>query len=141
MFLLDVNILIALAWDDHVSHPAAHNWFVKNVQTGFATCHVTQSGFVRVSLSIYSTRSGLTAPQAITMLDKLTSHTKHSFWEDGAVETRSNIWKTVRGHKQVTDANLFLIAKRNQGALATFDRDIRGRLPQTEQNWVEVIDS
>jgi predicted nucleic acid-binding protein len=40
VFLLDVNILIALAWDDHTSHQAAHRWFASNAQTGFATCHV-----------------------------------------------------------------------------------------------------
>ena len=50
MFLLDVNFLVALAWDDHDQHEKAHEWFANRPATGFSTCHVSQSGFLRVSL-------------------------------------------------------------------------------------------
>jgi hypothetical protein len=73
------------------------------------------------------------------MLDSLTSQTNHKFWEDGPVETNNRVWPTVTGHKQVTDTNLFLIACRNQGKLATFDGAIQNRLPQPQRSWIEVI--
>ena len=47
--LLDVNVLVALAWPNHVHHVAARAWFNDVGQKRFATCPVTQSGFVRVS--------------------------------------------------------------------------------------------
>ncbi len=49
MALLDVNTLVALAWDSHVHHHAARAWFAARSADGWATCPVTESGFVRVS--------------------------------------------------------------------------------------------
>ena len=50
--LPDVNVLIALAWPNHVHHhPArpARSWFAANRSTGWATCPLTEAGFVRIS--------------------------------------------------------------------------------------------
>ena len=47
--LLDVNVLVALAWPNHIFHKAAREWFSSVHQAGWATCPITQSGFVRVS--------------------------------------------------------------------------------------------
>ena len=49
MALLDVNALVALAWDSHVHHAAVRAWFSTNSRDGWSTCPVTESGFVRVS--------------------------------------------------------------------------------------------
>ena len=48
--LPDVNVLIALAWPNHVHHDAARSWFAESRATGWATCPVTEAGFVRVGL-------------------------------------------------------------------------------------------
>ncbi len=141
MFLLDVNMLVALAWDDHTQHDQAHEWFSGQAQSGFATCHVTQSGFVRVSLQISGVSCQITTQDAIGMLNSFTSQQSHSFWNDGPVETSSALWPTVTGHKHVTDLNLFLIARRNGGRLVTFDASIKSRLPDAERQWVEVVDA
>jgi predicted nucleic acid-binding protein len=45
--LLDVNLLMALLWENHEHHTRARSWF-KGV-SGFATCPVVQLGFARVS--------------------------------------------------------------------------------------------
>ena len=141
MFLLDVNMLVALAWDDHTQHDQAHEWFSAQAQSGFATCHVTQSGFVRVSLQINGISCQITTQDAIVMLISFTSQARHSFWNDGPVQTSSALWPTITGHKQVTDLNLFLIARHNGGKLATFDGAIKNRLPEAERQWVEVIEA
>ena len=44
--LLDVNVLIALAWPNHVHHAAARDWFERHGQAGWATCTLTEAGFV-----------------------------------------------------------------------------------------------
>jgi predicted nucleic acid-binding protein len=46
--LLDVNVLVALFDPDHVHHEVAHDWFADNGPRGWATCPLTESGFVRV---------------------------------------------------------------------------------------------
>ncbi|MGH9896422.1 MAG: type II toxin-antitoxin system VapC family toxin, partial [bacterium] len=47
--LLDFNVLVALAWPNHVHHQAAVKWFLTNQSGGWATSPLTESGFVRVS--------------------------------------------------------------------------------------------
>ena len=49
--MCDVNVLISLAWDDHVHHARAHAWFAQMAGQAFTTCNVTQSGFLRLSLN------------------------------------------------------------------------------------------
>ena len=46
--LLDVNLLVALFDPDHVHHELAHDWFADNHAHGWATCPLTQNGFVRI---------------------------------------------------------------------------------------------
>jgi toxin-antitoxin system PIN domain toxin len=139
VYLLDVNMLIALAWDDHVHHQAAHAWFSTCAQIGFATCNVTQSGFIRVSLNPKVVRCGMNTTDAIAKLKSITSQPKHKFWEDGPVQIESELWQTVTGHGEVTDMNLLLIAQRHGGRLATFEGAIRNRIPSKDRLHVEVI--
>ncbi|MGI9022281.1 MAG: type II toxin-antitoxin system VapC family toxin, partial [Acidimicrobiales bacterium] len=47
--LLDVNVLIALAWPNHVHHDRARSWFSGPGSSGWATRPLPQHGFVRVS--------------------------------------------------------------------------------------------
>src|SRR5713226_6496670 len=46
--LLDVNVLVALFDPAHVHHEAAHAWFGANRKNRWATCALTENGFVRV---------------------------------------------------------------------------------------------
>lgn len=60
-FLLDVNLLVALAFPAHVSHEAAHSWFHQEPDRLWATCHLTQAGFLRNS-SCWLTVTGANWP-------------------------------------------------------------------------------
>jgi hypothetical protein len=44
-FLLDVNVLIALAWKGHPDHRVAQDWFARNNKAGWATCPFTEAAF------------------------------------------------------------------------------------------------
>lgn len=46
--LLDVNVLIALVDAAHVDHQTVHTWAATGIADGWASCAVTQTGFVRV---------------------------------------------------------------------------------------------
>ena len=48
--LLDINVLLALAWPTHVHHAAAHRWFSGSASLAWASCPLTQLGFVRLSM-------------------------------------------------------------------------------------------
>lgn len=48
IFLLDVNVLIALVDPAHVQHDQAHDWFSRIGRKGFATCPLTENGLIRI---------------------------------------------------------------------------------------------
>lgn len=65
MGLLDVNALVALAWDSHVHHARTREWFAGNRGSGWATCPTTESGVVRVSSNCKA------LPDAIAVADAI----------------------------------------------------------------------
>ena len=122
--LLDVNVLIALAWPNHVHHAVAVAWFTAHRDGGWATCPVTQSGFVRVSSNTRAIPEAKGPAEAIGVLRALTALDGHRFWTDDVSLCRSTFIAPERiiGHRQVTDAHLVALALRHEGRLATFDR-------------------
>ena len=48
-YLLDVNVLLALCDPMHVHHEAAHRWFAEKGSQAWATCPITENGFVRIA--------------------------------------------------------------------------------------------
>ena len=129
--LLDVNVLVALAWPNHIHHEIAHRWFEKNHDKGWATCPVTQSGFIRVSSNRGIIREAKTPSEALILLKRITKGDHHVFWIDDVDLTRAEMIAPdrIQGYRQVTDAHLVSLAIRHRGRLATFDRGIAGIVP------------
>jgi toxin-antitoxin system PIN domain toxin len=139
VYLLDVNVLIALAWDDHAHHTRAHAWFAQLARESFATYNVTQSGFVRLSLNPSVVHCQMGIADVFEMLESFTKHPNHIFCEDGALQMELPTWQRITGHTQVTDTNLLLIAHRNGRKFVTLDDGIQNRLQGEEKTWIEVI--
>lgn len=121
-YLLDVNVLIALSDPMHVYHEAAHRWFSSEAESAWATCPITENGFVRItSHTSYPNRPG-DAVVVLDLLRRFCSHPGHRFWP-GSVSLRQ-ILPADRAftHAQVTDAYLLGLAVQQSGRLATFDR-------------------
>lgn len=129
--LLDVNLLVALAWPSHVHHELAHRWFRRARDDGWATCPLTQSGFVRVSCNRLVLPEPTTPRDAILLLRELVEVPGHVFWSDDVSIADSEAFSLDRlaGHRQVTDAHLLTLAQRCGGRLATLDRKIATLLP------------
>jgi predicted nucleic acid-binding protein len=69
--LLDVNLLVALAWPNHVHHRQALAWFLDNQPLGWATCSVTQSGFIRVSSNQSALPDAKSPQEALLLLRRI----------------------------------------------------------------------
>jgi toxin-antitoxin system PIN domain toxin len=123
--LLDVNVLLALAWPNHQHHRAAHAWFHREAGRGWATCALTQLGFIRLSSNPAYTSAPATPREAATLLGQLTAHTAHHYWA-ALAEPASFGFALALGHQQVMDAYLVSVAERHHGRLVTFDRRISG---------------
>lgn len=130
--LPDVNVLVALAWPNHLHHDAARAWFEASHRRGWATCPATESGFVRVSSNRKAIPSARRPAEAILLLRELTSLAGHRFWPDDISIARSR-WVApdrLLGHGQVADAHLVALCLRRRGRLVTFDRGISEVLPE-----------
>lgn len=120
MALLDVNALVALAWDSHVHHATMRRWFAENGSSGWATCPITESGFVRVSSNPSVLPSPIGVEAARDVLSALRAAGNHAFLVDDVSITEADVPRIV-GHRQVTDAHLLTLARRRGTRLVTFD--------------------
>jgi len=130
--LLDVNVLIALAWPNHVFHTPAKNWFRAQREPGWATCATTENGFIRISSNTRTIPEAKSPLEAALLLRRLISIQGHVFWpeESSILDDRWIGLEKVHTYRQVTDAHLLALALKNDGCLATFDRGILGLVPE-----------
>jgi uncharacterized protein len=140
--LLDVNVLIALAWPSHVHHGLAHAWFARRASDGWATCPLTQLGFVRISSNPKIIAEAVPPQQALKVLGQIVGHKHHVFWPDDlSVRERDIPVAHILGHRQLTDAYLLGLAIRRQGRLVTLDESLSSLLPARDarQAAIELI--
>jgi uncharacterized protein len=139
--LLDVNVLLALAWPNHVHHRAAHEWFGSNQRYGWATCPVTQAGFIRVSSNPRVSSQAKAPAEAVALLREIVRLPRHRFWSDDVSLTQARFVSIdkVFGHAQVSDAHLLELALRHAGRLATFDRGISSLLSRREGQQEAIV--
>lgn len=124
--LLDVNVLLALSNPKHTHHEIAHDWFADHHALGWATCAVTQNGFIRV-LSNTAARAGTFRPaEVVDLLRRFCAAKEHVFWPDAVSLTDNTLFNPslIRGYRQVSDIYLLGLAKKRGGYLATFDGGI-----------------
>jgi uncharacterized protein len=111
--LLDVNFLIACGWESHAEHIRANRWLSE--AKSFATCPISEMGFLRVSLS---PAYGASFEDAVAALAAIARMRTHRFLRDA---TRAQSLPPVSTSKDVTDAHLVHLARRYRLKLATFD--------------------
>ena len=127
--LLDLNVLISLIDPAHPTHDAAHGWFARNRESGWATCPITENGCIRVLSSPKYPTTGTTAARAAAMMREIRGNSDHVFWPDEISIADANrfVADFVAGHQQVADVYLLGLAVHHAGRLATFDRGIPWR--------------
>lgn len=123
--LLDINVLLALLDSDHVDHKRARDWIDAEIAHGWASCPITENGFVRI-ISQPRYPSPVSPSQALDRLARATRTDHHEFWPcsvsvlDERIVNRSRL----HGPRQVTDAYLLALATANNGRFVTFDRAV-----------------
>ncbi|MCY4395030.1 MAG: hypothetical protein OXC10_07855 [Rhodospirillaceae bacterium] len=134
-FLLDLNLLLALAWPSHVHRDIAHAWFQREAAPRWATCPVTQLGFIRLSSNPAFTSDAVSPTEALSLLGGMTALEGHEFWSDdvdcASAALAGGMRMTV--HRQVTDACLLSLARAHAGCLATLDRRMNRLLSLDER--------
>jgi toxin-antitoxin system PIN domain toxin len=125
--LLDVNVLLALAWPNHQHHGHARGWFERQAKDGWSTCAITQLGFIRISSNPAFTTEARSPLEASRLLAEMTALEGHTFLEAlPAPAGFDAIWRATLGHRQTTDVYLAALAAHHGTLLATFDRKCLG---------------
>lgn len=130
LHLLDVNALIALGWDGHRHHDTMARWFRQHAHKGWATCAITEAGFVRVLSQPSLGDAAFSIAELTTLLARNLAHNAHRLlpldFAFGAV--LAGCTGGVVGHRQITDAYLLTAAMRAGARLLTFDRGVAALL-------------
>jgi uncharacterized protein len=125
IYLLDVSALLALGIQEHEFHERTAIWLKKAATGGaaFATCAITELGFLRVLLQ---TSSGFTVAQGQKLLALMKSSRQFPFHFLADNLDVGQLPRWVKWPKQVTDGHLVALARAHDAVLATLDQKIRG---------------
>lgn len=122
--LLDVNVLIASVFADHVMHGLARQFVETLVR--FYTTPTTQGGFLRFATRPLKDEGDrevaprLTVPSAQAALMEFTRAEGHFFLPDDAAFTELGL-RSLQGHRQWTDAYLLHLARKHRLPLASLE--------------------
>jgi toxin-antitoxin system PIN domain toxin len=141
-FLLDVNILLVLHDPLHPHYKLVSRWFAHRAGKSFATCPITQSGFMRLLTRGIPGLGPFEMPEARDALEQVIQQPGHVFWPDtpAYLDSTKSIFARMQGHRQTTDAYLLGLAIHNHGKLATLDRGIRQLAGNEFTANVEIIE-
>ena len=126
-YLLDVNVLVAWGWFDHVAHARTVRWIAATRERKAArllTSAIPELGFVRVSVQRAGGR--VTVQEAGRTLTGMlrTLGARHRFLPDDRPGDDLPRW--CRGASRTTDAHLLRLAEAHGARLATLDTGIPG---------------
>ena len=124
VYLLDVNILLALSDPMHIHHDVSHDWFSQRGHRGWATCPITENGYIRIASHPKYPNSPGSPSITMEILRRFCAHENHVFWENGLSLRESLTSDTVVAHKHITDIYLLALAIRHGGKLMTLDQSI-----------------
>jgi uncharacterized protein len=125
IYLLDVNVLIALCDPAHPHAGAARVFFSGGLtRNGWATCALVQNGFLRIFGSRkYSGGPG--SPQAARpLLSGLLAMPGHQFWNDDVSFTEEIAFPNLPAPDGLTDLYFLGLAVKHGGRFATFDQTV-----------------
>ena len=123
--LLDVNILVALLWSHHADHMRVVHWHQEWLPKKWAVCPISEAGFLRLSLNPAFIAGQATLDTLLEILRRLRSQPGYVRLGDTPDPTDprfSELWRKVRGYRQVTDAMLLNMAIVADIRVATMDK-------------------
>jgi predicted nucleic acid-binding protein len=126
-YLLDVNVLVAWGWSDHVDHDRTAAWIAATRRqrgTKLMTSAIPELGFVRVS--VQRTPGRVTIAEAAETLAGMVAAlgTRHVLLADDQAVRRFPAWCSTAA--RTTDAHLLDLAAAHGAMLATLDTGIPG---------------
>ncbi len=133
------ELLLSLAWPNHQFQEAAIERLA-GASTLWATCALTEVGFIRLSANPAVVGVEKSPADAATLLAMMTGDARHRYVEAlppaTGIEFQEELDR-ILGHRQVVDAYLLGLAREIDGKLLTFD--LRVLEMAGAEGWVEVL--
>jgi uncharacterized protein len=137
--LLDVNVLVALAWPNHQFHRVAQRR-LERAREPWATCALTQLGFIRLSSNPAVVGISKTPLDAAVLLAQFLRDRQHVYLESlpaPAVSPCLDGFGRILGSKQVTDWYLLSLAEQRGAKFVTFDSRLANLASSTDR--IEIL--
>jgi len=125
-YLLDANVLISLALEEHVFHSHVERW-IGSLQKGedeLAVCAITELAFVRILVQLPEIDASIADAKSLLAEMKYKGRLRLLFVDDDITADRLPSW--VKTAKQTTDGHLVELAKSHGAILARLDGKIPG---------------
>jgi hypothetical protein len=133
MFLLDVNLWLALAFESHVHHATARNWFDALGDDRCSFCRMTQQGFLRLA-----TNPKAFGDEAATLAEAW--HIYDAFISDPRVVFTDEPPNVENQWRAYTNAESFSPKVWNDAFLAAFARTAKYDLITFDRGFVQFKD-
>lgn len=138
VYLLDVNVLIALAWPQHIHHRRSRQWW-RGID-GWATTPFTEAAFLRLSMNPVVAGRTVSMVEVLAGLARIRAAPRHQFLADDSSLSESQVdLARVATSRQVTDAHLVNLAANKGLVLATLDRGIPEMLAREDRRHALVL--
>ncbi len=124
IFLPDVNVLLFLADPASPFHSAAKSFLKRASGEGWATCPITENGFVRILGNPGFPGGPGSAQAARKTIHQWKSTPGHQFWPDDLSLCDDAHFPVLPHSKHLTDCYLLALAVKRGAKFATFDRRI-----------------
>lgn len=123
-YLLDVNVAVALADEDHQHHKTVAKWFA-TPGLDWGLCAFSEAGLLRITSN--PKLGSLTLEEATEMLAALTHLPGYRYWPIATAwsSLAAPFANRIFGHQQITDAYLLGLAVKENGVLVTLDKAIK----------------
>jgi len=124
-YILDINALVALGFLQHEFHDRVTHWVKALKSNGvpeFATCSITELGFVRVLAQ--TPQYGISVSLGKDLLSRMKAQRVVNFTFFADTHGVSVLPQWVKSPKQITDGHLLELARAHGGVLATLDERI-----------------
>jgi uncharacterized protein len=128
LLLLDLNVLLAVAWPNHQFHRTATH-YLESTPNSWATCAFTEIGFIRLSSNPAVVPTAKSPAEAAVLLAAILQDSRHVYigsLPSPAEDDFLAALQTMLGHHQVTDGYLLGVARRHKATFLTFDARLQG---------------
>jgi len=140
-YLLDINVLIARTDALHVLHSRTVDWMKHTDSAEFATCPITENGFLRIYGHPDYPRGPGSPNAALPLLRVIKGRPGHRFLPANVALDDTALFTSLAGmtSRQLTDVYLLGLAVRHQVRFVTFDARIASGCVRGGSGALEVI--